>query len=313
MTAIKTIFLGTGDIGVKLLQALHDDPRFEVNLVVTSPDRPAGRKMELQPSPIKKRALELGIEVFQPENIKTPEAIEYLKKFEPQIMLVIAYGQLLSQEVLDIPKIDCLNVHASLLPKYRGASPIQSVLLNGEKETGVTLMKVVKKMDAGPIYKIYSLSHSIEHETAGTLEKKLGELSAKVVPQGIIEVAEGKLKPVEQDEHQATYVTKISKADGQIDWSEPAQLIERKIRAFDPWPSTYTFYKGKRLKILKAKVQSLSISEQPGKVVQKEGWTGVVTGNSILELIEVQLEGKKPQSMKEFLNGNGDFLGIRLH
>lgn len=311
MQPIRIIFIGTGEIGVELLKSLHQDSRFEIMLVVTGVDKPAGRKMELQPSAIKKTALELGMNLFQPENIKTVEAVEKLKNLTPDIILVMAYGQLLSQEVLDIPKIDCLNVHTSLLPKYRGASPIQSVLLNGEKKTGITLMKMVQKMDSGAIYQQFEINIS-ENETTESLEQKLSELTAERIPESLIDLVEKKLEPIEQNESLVTHVTKIAKSDGLIDWTEPAEVIERKIRAFYPWPGTFTSFKGKRLKIHQAKAHRLETSEKAGKVIQQEGLTGVATGKGILELMVVQLEGKKPQGIKEFLNGNTDFVGSRL-
>lgn len=313
MTPLKLIFIGTGEIGVRLLDSLNENPNIDLALVVTGVDKPAGRKMELQPSAIKKTALELGLEVYQPEAIKSPEAVEKLKNVAPDVILVMAYGQLLSQEVLDIPKIDCLNVHTSLLPKYRGASPIQSVILNGEKQTGITLMRMVKEMDAGPMYEQFKILLMSALETAGTLEARLAKLAAEKVPNSLVQIVEGKLEPTEQNEAEATFVTKISKADGQINWDEPAELIERKIRAFNPWPSCYTFFKGKRLKIHGAIAKNMDASAPPGTVVEKDGGVGVVTGKGILELIEVQPEGKKPQTMKEFLNGNGDFFGSKLN
>ena len=343
MDPIKLIFTATGNVAVNLLKSLHHDSRFEILLVVTGTDKPMGRKMELQPNLIKKTALELGLKVFQPENIKSPEAIEQLKSADPDLMLVMAYGQILSQEVLDVPTINSLNVHASLLPKYRGASPIQSAILNGEPKTGITLMKMVKQMDAGAMYQHFEIP--ITNDTTASLEEKLANLAAEKIPDTLVKVAEGKLTPIEQNEAEATYVTKISKADGQIDWNEPAEVIERKIRAFNPWPSTYTFFKRKRLKILSASVlykrsihhvavdddagwagkgepptqrnlTSFELDEEdlgePGQVVEKNGKVGVATGKGLLLLSEVQLEGKKPQTMKEFLNGNGEFIGANL-
>lgn len=310
MKKIKLIFTATGNIAVNLLKSLHADSRFEIALVVTGMDKPMGRKMELQANLIKKTALELGLEVFQPENIKAAEAIEKLKSADPELMLVMAYGQILSQEVLDVPAIDCLNVHASLLPKYRGASPIQSAILNGETKTGITLMKMVKQMDAGAMVQHFEIP--IVNDSTASLEEKLANLASQKIPDALVAVAEGKLKPIEQNEAEATYVTKISKTDGEIDWQEPAEVIERKIRAFNPWPSTYTFFNGKRLKISAAKVHFIQSSQEPGTVVQQEGWTGVVTGKGVLVLIEVQLEGKKLQTIKDFLNGNPEFVNTKL-
>lgn len=311
MKKIKLIFIGTDPIGVKLLEALRYHPQLEVALVVTGQDKPVGRKMVLTANPIKQKALELGLEVFQPQKVSDPESVAKLKTCDPDFLVVMAYGQIVSQAVLEVPKIDCLNVHTSLLPKYRGASPIQSALLNGDSKTGVSLMRMVKAMDAGPVYAQFELPIEPE-DTAGTLWEKLAELSAKTVPQAVVDISDKLLSPVEQDEAKATYIQKISKVDGEINWSEPADIIHRKVRAFNPWPSAFTFFEGKRLKLHRTRVSNEASKYPVGTVVRPQSSVGVVTGKGVLELLEVQLEGKKPQTIKEFLNGNQDFVGSKL-
>lgn len=307
---IKIIFIGTGEVGGLLLESLFHHPHFQIDLVVTGEDKPAGRKMELQASDIKKRALKLGLPVYQPANIKRSEAIEKLKSLAPDLIIVMAYGQILSQEVLDIPNIECLNIHASLLPKYRGASPIQSAILKGEKKTGISLMRMLRKMDAGPVFQQFEVL--IDGRTAGELEEKISQLSAECIPEALIQVTEGKLKAEDQNEDEVTYVHKISKSDGAIDWNEPVEIIERKIRAYNPWPSAYTFFKGKRLKIYLATIHDDQLHGRMGMTFKWEGRVVVLVRGGMVELKQVQLEGKNIQTIKEFLNGNPDFIGTTL-
>lgn len=309
MKKIKIIFAGTDIIGSELLKSLTTaSDFFDVSLVITSPDKPAGRKLQLQPSPIKRLANEMNIEVFQPENINDDISIKKIKALNPDIILVMAYGQLLKQEFLNIPTITCLNVHASLLPKYRGASPIQSAILNDDQNAGVSLMKMILKMDAGPVYQTFDLKID-KKETSRSLSEKLGKLSAIHIPSTLLKIADGKLTPQNQEEAKVSYCGKISKADGQIDWNQPADVIERKIRAFDPWPGTFTFFEGKRLKILSAEVVQSSNAGSPGLVTEK----GIACKNNMLQPIEVQMEGGKMQRLKEFLKGNPEFIGIHLN
>ena len=260
--------------------------------------------MELKPSPVKEVALKLGLEVFQPEKIN--DSVDELQALDADIMIVMAYGQIVSQEVLGVPKKACLNVHTSLLPKYRGASPIQSAILAGDDETGVSLMKMELKMDAGAVYKTFP--QAIEADTTASLTEKLAALTADKVPDALVEIANGTLEATPQNEDEVTYVTKISKADGNIDWSEDAEVIERKVRAFNPWPSAYTFFNGKRLKIVEAAAASGDHEGENGMVEED----GVVCATGRLRLMKVQLEGKKVQDYQEFLNGNQDFIGSVL-
>jgi len=308
---LKIIFNGSDAIGGPLLSSLHHHPNLEVSLVVTGQDKAMGRKMQLSPNPIKELALKLKLPIYQPEKISDFDSVERLKSEACDFLVVMAYGQIMNQAVLDIPTIEALNVHTSLLPKYRGASPIQSALLNGDQKTGISLMRMVQKMDAGPVYKQFELMIG-EGDTAGSLWDKLADLAAKKVPDSLLDIASQALEPVDQNEAEATYITKISKADGEINWSESAGVIHQKIRAFNPWPSAYTFFKTKRLKIHKSIAGEFKSDEIPGMVVETSGGIGVVTGDGVLKLTEVQLEGKKRQSIQDFINGNQSFLGVIL-
>ncbi|MBU0706607.1 methionyl-tRNA formyltransferase [Patescibacteria group bacterium] len=304
MEKLKIIFVGTDEVGAELLRKLSK--LFYVVLVVTGQDKPAGRKLQLQPSPIKLVAEELELEVFQPLDINADLSVRRMANLNPDIILVMAYGQILSREVLDIPGIACLNVHASLLPKYRGASPIQSSILNMDKKTGISLMKMVSKMDAGPVYRQFELSIAV-NDTSQTLSDKLAKLSAEEAPGVLIEI-EGGLQPEAQNEAKASYCGKISKSDGQIDWNHPAREVMAQMRAFDPWPGTYTFFGDKRLKILSATIHEGVPSGEPGLVKRD----GIVCGDGLIHPLELQIEGGNTQSLHDFINGHPDFIGTRL-
>jgi methionyl-tRNA formyltransferase len=304
MEKIKIIFVGSDEVGGKLLERLAK--LFDVVLVVTGQDKPAGRRLQLQPTPIKLIAEPLGLDVFQPIDINADLSMRRLGNLNPDMIVVMAYGQILSREVLDIPKIACLNVHASLLPKYRGASPIQASILNMDKKTGISLMNMVSKMDAGPVYKQFELPISA-NDTGKTLSDKLASLAAEEIPKALVEV-EGGLQPEVQDETLATYCGKISKKDGQIDWNQPGKDILARMRAFDPWPGTFTFFDGKRLKIVNAEVLEGVSPSDPG-LVKREG---IVCGNGLLKPLELQIEGGTVQSLHDFINGHPDFIGSHL-
>ncbi len=299
--------MGTGEIGMELFIALKSDPRFELSLLITGQDKPIGRKMVLTPPKIKLKAIELGVDVLQPQNIKATSTIEKIQAYHPDFIVVMAYGQLLSEEVLNIPKIDCLNCHTSLLPKYRGASPIQTAILNGDKETGVSLMKMAKKMDAGAVYSQFKTA--IKNENTQELSGLLSQLTAKETPNAIHAIGQGTLKAKEQNELKVSHVKKIEKSEGQINWQEDAEIISRKVRAFYPWPSTYTFSEDKkRLKILKAEWNNLEHNSEIGEVSEE----GIACKIGYLKPKLVQPEGKKPQDYQSFLNGNSHLIGTRL-
>ncbi len=331
---LPILFIGTADIGAPLLRALAADPRFEIKLVVSQPDKPAGRKLELQPTPIKAEAQKLGLPVFQPEKINKPEALDELRKHKPEMIVLMAYGKILKKELLDLPPLGCINVHASLLPRHRGASPIQNCLLSGDAKTGISIMRMGEGMDTGPVYALFEIPIAEEYN-AETVWEKLAQLTAKETPDTLISIAEKKLVAKPQDDSKATTCTLIEKTDGEIHWEEPAETILRKIRAYAGWPGTYTFWNSKRLKILSAKLNieakkseirnpksetnpnsqiSNSKPEQhkPGTVIQKDGAILVATGDGMIELTDVQLEGKKAQPIGEFLKGQKEFAVSKL-
>jgi len=273
--------MGTPEFGAIILKSLIEND-LKPDLVITQPDKPVGRKQIITPPQVKVLAQENNIPVIQPAELK--EIIEDIKEMNPDLIITAAYGELIPKEVLDIPKHKTINVHPSLLPKYRGASPIQSVILNGDKKTGVTIMLVDEKLDSGPILSQEEIEIK-EKETAKELHDKLATLGAdlliKTIPQWVL----GTIEEKEQNEDEATYFNVIEKEDGKIDWKESAETIERKVRAFNPWPGTYTFYNEKILKILEAEV----------------------TGTKLI-IKKVQLEGKKPMSFEEFLRGHSDYV-----
>lgn len=309
---MKIIFMGTPDFSVGIIKALHKS-RHEVVLAVTQPDRPKGRSGKLIPCPVKQYALEEGIEVYQCEKIKSPEAVEKLRGYHADLFVVAAFGQILSKEILDMPRYGCINVHASLLPKYRGASPIQQAILDGERTTGVTIMQMNEGLDTGDI--LISKEVSIdEKETGGSLFEKLADTGSSLITEAVDGIEKGELVPRKQDDEKASYTGIIKKERGRIDFSGNAVDIERLIRAFDPWPGGYTSFSGKTLKLWSADVCKERGGGTPGTVteVTKDSFT-VSCGSGGLVVRDLQLEGKKRMSTKDFLLGNdlkeGDRLG----
>ena len=309
---MKVVFMGTPDFAVgaleKIIEAGH-----EVTLVVTQPDREKGRGKEVAFSPVKECAIKHGINVFQPLKIRLPENVEELKKYEADVFVVAAFGQILSKEILDMPKYGCINIHASLLPKYRGASPIAWSILNGDEETGVTIMQMNEGMDTGDILLQRSIPIEKKETTEGLFDK-LMVLGADMITEALDKLSKGELKAIPQDESLATKVGKMDKTFGLIDWNEAAEVIERKIRGLYSWPSAYTFIKGKRLKVFNADVTKVSQSEaKPGSIIKvdKDAFT-VMTGKDALTVKDIQIEGKRRMAVKEFLLGyslnEGDIL-----
>lgn len=304
---MRIVFMGTPDFAVGALEAMIEAGH-EVIAVVTQPDKPKGRGKEMQCPPVKECALAHGIEVFQPEKVKTPEAVEVLRGYGADIFVVAAFGQLLSQEILDMPRYGCINIHASLLPKYRGAAPIQWAILDGEPYTGVTIMQMNAGLDTGDI--LTTVKVEIEQtETGDSLFDKLCEAGARLCVETLPLIEQGRITPIRQNEAEATYAKRLSKSLGKVDWTESAQVIERKIRGLNSWPSAYTTYRGKQMKLWKAMTdQTVFDDAVPGTIaaVTKEAF-GVQTGEGILMITEVQLEGKKRMPVKEFL------LGYQMH
>lgn len=311
---MKIVFMGTPDFAAGALEALIKAGH-EITAVVTQPDRAKGRSKELLPSPVKVCALDHGIPVMQPRKIKTPEGVEELKRYPADIYIVAAFGQILSREILDIPRFGCLNIHASLLPRYRGASPIQHVIIDGEKKTGITIIQMDTGIDTGDM--LYKKEIEIApDDNYETLHDKLMLLGGEAIVEALALLEAGKLTPEKQDDSASCYASLIEKNMGEIDFSKSAVAIDRLIRGMTPWPSAYTFYQGKQLKIWKAlpAVTEKALGRMPGEIlkVDKESVT-VSTGEGSLKILELQLEGKKRMSAHDFLLGirmtPGDMLG----
>jgi methionyl-tRNA formyltransferase len=303
----SVVFMGTPDFAVPALRLLiqHHD----VLGVVTQPDRPAGRNRQVQMSPVKQVALDAGIPVFQPEKIRRPEAVEELRRWSPDVYIVAAFGQILPQAVLDIPPFGSINIHASLLPRWRGAAPIQTAIRAGDGETGITIMKMDAGLDTGPILRQRAIPITPE-ETGQSLHDKLSELGGALLIETLPDYLNGDLQPQPQDDSLATFAPRINKDEGRIDWSQPASSIERTMRAFTSWPGTFTSWNGKQLKIHAGDVGEGSA--EPGQVIPTHGRVAIGTGDGLFMPTRVQLEGKSPVSIEDFVHGHGDFVGSRL-
>ncbi len=301
----KIVFMGTPEFAVPSLKKLLSSPD-RVVAVVTQPDRPRGRGRRLRPSPVKKVAEQAGIEVLQPERASSPEFIEKIRAYAPDLLVVAAYGQILKQELLDVPKIMPINVHGSLLPKYRGAAPIQWAILNGEKETGITIMKMDAGMDTGPILLQKAIPIGDE-ETFGELYERMAHLGAELLLKAITGLKNGEISPVPQPEEGVSYAPFITKEMCLIDWSKSARELNCLVRALDPAPGAYTFLHGKRLRLYRPFLLSGGSSngtEKPGTVVSAApNGLVVATGHGLLGFREVQLAGKKRMDISSFIQG----------
>lgn len=301
---MKIVFMGTPDYAAGALKALLETGH-EVVAAVTQPDKPKGRSGEPVCTPVKICAQEAGIPVMQPRRIKNPEAVAELKDYPADLYIVAAFGQILSQEILDIPRLGCLNIHASLLPKYRGASPIQHAIIDGEKETGVTIMQMDVGIDTGDM--LYKKSIPIEDDdNYETLHDKLTALGGKAITEALALLEQGKLIPEKQDDALSCYAPLIEKEFGRLDFTKPAVELDRLIRGVTPWPSAFTSYRGRQLKIWRA-VPGLSVNtfaREPGEIVkvEKDAVT-IATGEGALRILELQLEGKKRMAAQDFLRG----------
>jgi methionyl-tRNA formyltransferase len=303
--------MGTPQIAADTLESVLQQGDSVVG-VVTQPDRPAGRGQKPTPSPVRKLAEARGIPVVAPEKIRTPEFLETLRGWRPEIIVVVAYGRILPKTILELAPHGCINVHYSLLPKYRGAAPAAWTIINGESEGGVTTMKLVEKMDAGAIYLQEALPLAAD-ETTGSLQSKLTPIGARLLVETLRGVQEGTLAAREQDESLATPAPMLKKEDGLIDWNRPAIEIERRVRGLDPWPGSYTHANGKLLKVHRAKVLSSALSGKPGEVMRADAngfW--IATASGMLCLENVQLENKKSLPGTEFIKGARIKAGDRL-
>src|SRR5882724_1064152 len=313
---MRIVFIGTGEIGVPTLRALLDSEH-EVVAVVTQPDKPVGREQRIEPPPIKKEIARSGgfqtavgrsadgkpppLEVLQPAKIKDPQAIEELGALTPDVIVAVAYGQILPRDVLEIPRLACLNLHASLLPRWRGAAPIQAAIAAGDCETGITAMYMDEGLDTGDIL----LQRSVEilpNDTGGSLHNRLAQIAPEALLESLRLVATGNAPRIAQDNARATYAPKLKREHGRIEWSETAQAIERKIRAYNPWPGAFMKVDRQNLKVFSASI--VDLNGQPGEVLGSDKDLIVATGKGALSLAEVQLEGKRRMSAPEFLRGH---------
>jgi methionyl-tRNA formyltransferase len=294
----RVVFMGSPDFSLPTLRALADT--YNVVGVVTQPDRASGRGRELKPPPVKLLAQELNIPVIQPEKLRQPDAMEQLRLWNPDLIVVAAFGQILKKDVLYLPRFGCINVHASLLPRWRGAAPINAAILHGDEETGVTIMKMDVGLDTGPILAPRSIPLTRE-ETAGSVFEKLSRLGADLLIETLPEYLSGKLQPVPQPEEGMTYAPMLKKEEGQLDFTRPANELERRVRAFNPWPGAFMNFDGTFLKIHRTHVAEAEA--EAGTRLVYEDQPAVGTGGGLLILDEVQPAGKKSMSGKSFLAG----------
>ncbi len=314
---MKIVFMGTPDFSVKALEAIIKAGH-EVTAVVTQPDKPKGRNRQLQMTPVKECAVRYGIPVFQPVKLRSPEAVEQLRTYPADAYVVAAFGQILSDEVLSIPRFGCINIHASLLPAYRGAAPIQRVIMDGMTETGITIMKMDSGIDTGDIILQGSLEIR-DSDTGGSLHDRLSMLGADMIVKVLPEIENGTAHYIKQDSSGSNYVGMIQKNEGIIKWEKPSCEIERLIRALDPWPSAYTYRGSRMLKIWKASVERPDEAVEnamPGAIAEITGDAlYIATGDGYLKVTEIQMEGKKRMSVHDFLLGvqiqKGEVLGAK--
>ena len=306
---MRIIFIGTGEIGVPTLRALLNSEH-EVIAVVTQPDKPVGRDQRIEPPPIKTaligRARPPGAPIFQPARIKDPQAIEQIRSRTPDAIVVVAYGQILPHDVLEIPRLACLNVHASLLPRWRGAAPLQAAIAAGDFETGITVMYMDEGLDTGDIL----LQRNVEilpNDTGGSLHDRLAQIAPEALLESLRLIAAGSAPRIRQDNARATYAPKLKREHGLFNWSESAAAIERKIRAYNPWPGAFMKVGDQNLKIFSASV--VDLTGQPGEILRSDKDLIVAAGKGALCLAEVQLEGKRRMSGAEFLRGHGALPG----
>lgn len=308
--AQRIMFMGTPSFAVPCLQALVG--HYEIVAVVTQPDRPARRGRRIVASAVKKAALAYDLPLMQPESLRQEEVIAEIRELQPQVIVVAAYGQILRPQVLSIPPSGVINVHPSLLPKYRGASPIAGALLAGEEKTGVTIMLMDEGMDTGPILAQISIKIRPE-DTTSSLVERLARMGADLLLETLPRWLEGQIKPQPQDNARATYTKPIAKKDGLIDWSLPAVEIWGRVRAFDPWPGAHTWWRGKLFKVLASRpLPEWAGKGKPGQVLDLSAGVAVATGQGALLLQEVQLAGRRAIGIQDFVRGQRDFIGSLL-
>ncbi len=310
----KVVFMGTPEFAVPVLQALIDAEDFEIAGVVTQPDRPAGRGQQVRLSPVKQLAVDHNLPVYQPAKLRGDEAVAQLTAWSPDVYVVVAYGQILRKSILAIPEYGSVNVHGSILPRWRGASPIQAAIRAGDAETGITIMLMDEGMDTGPM--LYKATVMIEpDETAQSLHDKLAAISGETLLKGLRGYLSGDIEPQPQSDDGVTYTNLIKKEDGNIDWSAPAVEIDRLVRAFTPWPGAFTYWNGQLLKIKSGHPLSDNPNKlQPGEVSLNDPAAPLVigTGNGCYAPHELQLEGRKALNVEDFVNGFQEIDRVKL-
>lgn len=313
--AIRLLYISTPEFGVPTLRLLARDERFDLVGVVTQPDKPSGRGLRVTPPPVKSVALELGLQVLQPPSLRTPEAQAAIRALRPDVGAVAAYGQWVPAEVFDLPPKRCLNLHPSLLPRHRGAAPVPSTILAGDSEVGLSVLFVEDEMDAGDLLAQLAMPVG-ENDTAGSLMVKLAEMGAPLFVDALVAWVAGDIVPQPQDHARSTWIDRLGKAAGWMDWSLPADDLARRCRAFSPWPGTYTLFQRKRLLVHRAAalpiLPGVTSRAEPGMVVRAGGEVAVATGDGLLRLERVQLESRRPMDIDDFVRGQRNFIGARL-
>ncbi len=302
------IFIGAGEIGLPTLQALLRSNEHQLIGVVTQPDKPVGRAQRIEPTPIKRALAGTKVPILQPARIKDRQAIEEIRALQPDAIIVMAYGQILPREVLEIPRIACLNLHASLLPRWRGAAPIQAAIAAGDPETGITVMYMAAGLDTGDILLRREID-ILPTDTGGSLHDRLAQIAPDALLEALQMLAKGNAPRIPQDNALVTYAPKLTRGDGKIDWSEHAEIIERKIRAFNPWPGAFTEIAApgvRKLKIFSAAI--VDLSGKPGEFLHRDKELVIAAGKGALSLGDVQLEGTRRMNMAEFLRGHASIL-----
>lgn len=309
---MKIIFMGTPEFSVPTLEKIFDSKKYNIELVVTQGDRRRGRGKKVQFPPVKEKAIELGIEVYQPENINSEKAIEKLKEIEPDFIVVVAFGQILKREVLSIPKYGCINVHASLLPKYRGAAPINWCIIEGEEETGITIMEMDEGLDTGDILNKKAIDIKPEDDYL-SLHDKLSEMGGELLVETLDMILDGSVNRIKQDDSLSNYAPMIFRNTGNIDWNNSARDIVNKVRGLKPWPTAYTSYKDMNMKIHLAQVLDEKPLGEVGEIVNvsNEG-IAVSTKDKTLLIKELQFPNKKKMSVEDYLRGNTIEKGVIL-
>jgi methionyl-tRNA formyltransferase len=301
---MRIVFIGAGEIGVPTLQALLRSSEHQLTGIVTQPDKPVGRAQRIEPTPIKRALAGSKVPISQPARIKDRQAIEEIRALQPDAIVVMAYGQILPREVLEIPRIACLNLHASLLPRWRGAAPVQAAIAAGDPETGITVMYMAEGLDTGDIL----LQRGIDilpTDTGGSLHDRLAQIAPEALLEALQMLANGNAPRIPQDNALAIYAPKLTRDDGKIDWSEPAEIIERKIRAFNPWPGAFTEIASlgaRKVKVFSAAI--VDLGGKPGEFLRSDKELVIAAGKNALSLGEVQPEGKRRMSAGEFLRGH---------